>query len=393
MKRVVITGYGVICALGNNKRDVKAAFMNRDINMKPISQIKEYGELNQIYAGLCKHEYKEIKKVTDYDRSEEMARIALDEACADAKLTKENLNDLKERLSLSLSTSVMGSDYIMNYMKEGRRNAEWIIHSKAFVSRLARDYRIHGGCYTTSSACASGSAGIGIAFDLIKEDKADMVITGGTDHVTDISIYGFHALETLSHGIAKPFDQERDGINIGEGSAFFIFEEYEHAKRRNAVIYGEVLGYGLANDAYHITSPDPSGEGASHSMRMALAEAKFSKDTSRLYINAHGTGTRVNDAMELKAIKKVFGEQSVYVSSTKSLTGHCLGAAGSIELALSLMVLEEGRAPITANSKFDIEDHDAISDREIEVETVNTILSNSFAFGGNDATVVIEACN
>ena len=178
----------------------------------------------------------------------------------------------------------------------------------------------------------------------------------------------------------------RDGINIGEGSAFFILEEYERAKKRGAHIYGEIKGYGLANDAYHITSPDPEGKGAFHVMKMALGNEK----PREIYINAHGTGTNANDSMELKAVKNYFGDEKVYMSSTKALTGHCLGAAGSIECGFSLMFLQEGKVPVTANSTFDFAEENGVTDKIPYEKDVNSIVSNSFAFAENDACIWIE---
>lgn len=387
-RRIVVTGYGAICALGDNKIDIKKSFFEAKNNMKYISSIKDYGELNHVKVGLTLLQNYPVVTPEDMDKSERLARVAINEALTDAGITKDYFDELGGRISLSISTSIMGSDYILKFIEENREDAKWLVQSKAFACRLVREFKIHGGCYTTSSACASGTAGLGIAYDLIKENKADIVLTGGTDHISDISIYGFKALDTLSEDICKPFDKTRDGINVGEGSAFFIIEEYGHAISRNAKIYGEVLGYGLANDAYHITSPDPTGNGAYHSMKMALNEAKI-ESGSKIYINAHGTGTQANDAMELNAIKNLFDENQIYMSSTKSLTGHCLGAAGSIEMALALMVLNDGRAPRTFNSKFDMEGINNISDDIPESVKINTILSNSFAFGGNDATVIV----
>lgn len=389
-RKVVVTGMGIICALGNGKKEVTKNLMTCKNRMSYLSELKDYGNLGDVKAGIVHTNNPMVTNVMDLDKSEYMARIAIDEACSNAGLTKQEFEKLGGRMALSLSTSVMGSDYIMKYIKDNASNGSWIIHSKAYVSRFAKEYSIKGGCYTTSSACASGTAGIGIAYDLICHDKADVVLCGGTDHITDISIYGFHALDTICKDISKPFDKERDGINIGEGSAFFIFEEYEHAQNRNVPILAEVLGYGLSNDAYHVTSPDPSGDGARRSMQMALKEAQISNGKN-VYINAHGTGTKANDPMELSAIKQVFPEESVLISSTKSLTGHCLGAAGSVEFAFSLIYLEEGKVPKTANSNCDIEGGELYFDGWEERNTnFNTVISNSFAFGGNDATIIIR---
>lgn len=386
-RKVVITGMGIICALGKGKEQVKNNLVLNENCMVYLNKFGEYKNLSYVKVGAVNLNTS-ITNDTDYDKSEWMARVAINEACKQAGFDNLDFSNLGGKVALSLSTSVMGSDYILKHVKSNESKGAWIINSKAYVTRLAKEYKIKGGCYTTSSACASGTAGLGIAYDLISYDKADIVLCGGTDHITDISIYGFNALDTLSKDICKPFDRERDGINIGEGSAFFILEEYEHAKKRNVEILSEVLGYGLSNDAYHETSPDPTGEGASRSMRMAMLEAGILKGRN-VYINAHGTGTKANDSMEIKAIKTVFPKEQVMISSTKSLTGHCLGAAGSIELAFSLMFLEEGYAPETANSNMDIEEGEEIICSMEQSPEIHTIMSNSFAFGGNDATIII----
>ncbi|RDY31933.1 beta-ketoacyl-[acyl-carrier-protein] synthase family protein [Lachnotalea glycerini] len=388
-KRVAVTGFGIVCALGNDKKSVKEALMNNLNKMQELSKIKDYGVLNHVKVGRTDVDEPNISSPNDFDKSEIMARMALEEACLEAGYENLSFEQFGIRASLSLATSVMGSEYIIKYSGEKSNDAEWLIKSKAYASRMAKEFKIYGGVYTTSSACASGSAGLGIAFDLIKSGQNDVVLCGGTDHISDISVFGFKSLNTLSEDRCKPFDKLRDGINIGEGSAFFVFEEYEHAIKRNAKILGEIIGYGLANDAYHITSPDPNGEGAYHSMKMALDDIE-DENLSEIYVNAHGTGTKANDEMELKAIKKAFGDIQIYMSSTKALTGHCLGAAGSIEFAFSLMFLEEGKIPKTANSNFDIATVENIRDEIPADFSAKRILSNSFAFGGNDATIIVE---
>jgi 3-oxoacyl-[acyl-carrier-protein] synthase II len=246
------------------------------------------------------------------------------------------------------------------------------------------------------SACAAGTAGAGIAFDLIKEGKADVMIAGGADPLTKFACTGFHSLKSLSPTCCTPFDKEHDGIIIGEGSAFFVIENLEHAKKRNAKIYGEILGYSINNEAYHITSPQPSGDGALISMKEALRKSNLSLDKLD-YINAHGTATKANDNMELKAITNLLGDKvkDVAISSTKSMTGHCLGAAGSIELAIAMISLSKGFIPPTStlrNPQEGFEDYNLVKEKGMKKE-LNYILSNSFAFAGNTSSIVIGKCN
>lgn len=388
--KVVITGLGIVSDIGDSVINVIQSIQAEDYRMSFLPNEEKYQNIKKIKVGKVNDITSDITDTDSLDKSEIMAMIALDEALCDAKISKSDLLSLGGRAAFSLSTSVMGSDYLVEFEKEEQKDYSWIRRSKAFISRITRRYNILGGCYTTSSACASGTAGLGIAFDLIKNDEADVVICCGTDHLSDISIFGFNSLDSLSDDVCKPFDDQRDGINIGEGCAVLIIESYEHAKKTNKTIYGEIIGYGLANDCYHMTSPDPEGKGAFFSMNMAIKDAELNHETN-LYINAHGTGTKANDSMESKAISRLMEEHQLtpHVSSTKSLTGHCLGAAGSIEAALSLLYAKMGNFPNTYNSNLAIcpshsEDSQQIGDH------FSYILSNSFAFGGNDASVLIK---
>lgn len=394
--RVVVTGFDLMCALGKSKYEVWKGLADGTINLSTLDGEDRYEAVNGIKVGKVCGIESNIVNTDSLDKSEIMAHKIIESALMDAKLTKEDLKREENHVAISLATSVMGSDYIMKYEQE-KKNEElnYIAASKKFISRLAKKFCVGGGIYTTSSACASGTAAFGIAYDLIKEGRADVVLCGGTDHLTDISLFGFNALETISSGVCKPFDTERDGINLGEGSAFFIVENYEHAVRRNAKIYGEILSYSLANDAYHMTSPDPSGKGAAFAMETILKDVFKDEDkqeNEKVYINAHGTGTLANDAMEYKAIEKVFAKRKFHtvISSTKSLTGHCLGAAGSIEFGLSMMMLENNKIFPTRNSKTDICETRNLN-KEIEnSQTPNYFISNSFAFGGNDASIIYK---
>ena len=383
-KRIpVITGFGVICNLGKGKEEVKKnLYLGRE-SFGPVSNKGDFGLQNNYKVGLSDIKEPVIREKADYDKSEIMLRLTAKEACLDAGIDFFDFEQMKDRAAISLATSLMGSEHMINYEKDENKDSEWLLYSKAYAMRLAADWRVKGGVYTTSSACASGTAALGVAIDLIKEGECDLVLCGGTDHISEISLNGFELLGTLSKDECKPFDEMRDGINIGEGSAFFVIEEYEHAKGRNAHIYGELRGYGLANDAYHITSPDPDGVGALYSMEQAM----MGESRDNVYVNAHGTGTQANDSMEIKAIENSFQGRTVYVSSTKALTGHCLGAAGSIELAFCLFFLEEGRVPRTVHSACDIEKKENITLDFFDDFKVNRILSNSFAFGGNNASV------
>ena len=253
--------------------------------------------------------------------------------------------------------------------------------------------------WTPTSACASGTHAIGEAFHFIQRGLQDAVIAGGAEStITPLAVGGFAAMKALStrndepERASRPFDKERDGFVIGEGSGVLILEEREHALARGAKIYGEVIGYAATGDAYHMTAPAPDGEGAARCMRLALKDAGLAP-TDVDYINAHGTSTEYNDANETKAIKTVFGEQAakVAVSSTKSMTGHLLGAAGAVEGVYSVLTLYHGIIPPTINYENpDPEcDLDYVPNKARKAD-VQVVLSNSFGFGGTNACVIFR---
>lgn len=391
-QRVVITGYDVICSLGTDRESVRRNLKQGQLPITELGEERPSEAFRHIKAGKAGVGFEPVRNSTDRDQSEQMAVKAFHGAMTDAGFT-DGFGEIPEnRISLSLATSVMGSEHIIEYAKGGE--PDYIGRSKQFEIRLAQEFGIGGELYTTSAACASGTAAIGLAAELIRTMRARIVVCCCTDHICAISLYGFRALNTLSHEICRPFDKKRDGINIGEGSACFILESYESAVQRKARIRGEVTGYGLANDACHITSPDPEGKGAFLAMRMAVEDTSFDAPmdgTDRIYINAHGTGTPANDSMELKAIKRAFdGENTYVVSSTKSMTGHCLGAAGGVELALGLMMLEDGQVYPTLHSNTDIEEGGSLNERIAPGFAPDYVISNSFAFGGNDAVIIVR---
>lgn len=385
-KKVVITGIGIVSSIAMDKDGLLNAVINQETGIHESQICKKYDNLKYYKVAESDFTFSKPKEPSDLDRTELMSRRAIDDAINDSNLDLKNYKNLT-RVGLSFATSLAGSDNVINYYKTNEKDYEWLTTQRDYINRLVKDYSIKGPSYTTSSACASGTSAAGIAFDLVKNNEADIVITGGTDALSEFSLFGFYSLKNISSNICKPFDKDRDGINLGEASAFFIFEEYEHAKKRNARIYCEIAGYGLANDAYHNVAPDPEAKGAELSIKLALKEAQI-HSTSINYINAHGTGTISNDSMEYKLIKRKF-RKNVYFSSTKSLTGHCLAAAGSIELAICIMSLYYQFYPKTYNSNLDIDENDDLSTLDDSGE-IKYVLSNSFAFAGNISSLVLK---
>lgn len=265
------------------------------------------------------------------------------------------------------------------------------VHSTA--EALAAAFGLRGPRLTAVTACSSSANSIGLAADMIQEGRIDAALAGGTDAHCKMTYAGFNALQALDPNVCRPFDRRRAGLSLGEGAAMFVLEEEEHARRRGAEILAEFLGYGTSADAHHMTAPDPEGRGAVRAMRRALAEARVDP-TSVGYVNAHGTGTPQNDPIETRAVKEVFGDHAkrLGVSSTKSQTGHCLGAAGAIEILATVLALRHGFLPPTVN----LEDPDPLCDldyvpREARAQRFSVALSNSYGFGGNNTSVVLGA--
>ena len=383
-RRAVITGIGMLCSVGRNKQEIITNLQEDKLNFGV------WEEMPEVKIGKSDIADAPIDQLESLDRIERMAFNTIDEALDDANLLVDQLNN--ERVSLSFATSLYGVEQSFKGLKDAENRGLWYMYTRRSLTKIAQKYQIKGSTYTTSSACASGTAGAILGYDLIRNDEADIVIVGGTDYMSRLSLHGFNSLQALSGNICRPFDINRDGINIGEGSAFFIVEELEHAKRRGRKWYGEIIGGSLANDAYHMTSPNPTGEGANHAMKVAISEAEINAHQID-YINAHGTGTNANDGMELAAIEQLFNDETTvdtFVSSTKSRTGHCLGAAGSVELGFCLLAMSNNLQLKTLNTEETIEDKLGLLNNEGKSKKIEYALSNSFAFAGNIASIVIK---
>jgi 3-oxoacyl-[acyl-carrier-protein] synthase II len=258
---------------------------------------------------------------------------------------------------------------------------------------LAAVFGCRGPRFTVVTACSSSANSLGLAADLVQEGRAEALLAGGTDAHCKMTYAGFNALQALDPDVCRPFDRRRAGLSLGEGAAMFVLEEERHARRRGADILAEFAGYGTSADAYQMTAPDPEGRGAVAAMRRALAEAGLAPEAID-YVNAHGTGTPQNDPIETRAIKAVFGAHArrLAVSSTKSQTGHCLGAAGAIEILATVLALRHGFLPPTVN----LEEPDPECDldyvpRLARARDLRTAVSNSYGFGGNNTSVVLKA--
>ena len=319
----------------------------------------------------------------------------IEEALRSARLDLATVD--RRKLGLSVGTSVGSSFVLLDWVKAFMANPEAVLSLRTpatIAGELKQRYGVRGPVSTISTACAAGTNSVGRAFDYIQSGRCNTVIAGGVDIFTDHSMSGFNILGAISKDKCRPFDTARDGIILGDGGAFFVMEELETALARRAPVMAELLGYSTLNEAYHPTSPKPDGSMALRVMREALRYSGV--DASEIgYINAHGTGTPANDSMEWKAIKELFGGGGGYVSSIKSMVGHTLGAAGSVELLASILGLQGGYIPPTVNIRETIcSDGEAggltlVRDQPVFADYDHSI-SNSFGFAGNMAAIVVK---
>jgi len=408
-RRVVITGIGLITPLGN---DLKTTWNNLIQGKSGAGKITAFDTTNfpsQIAAevkGFDPEKYVPAKDVRRYDRFSHFALGAAAEAWSDAGLEGHQYNPSKMGCILGIGIGglqTLESNHTELMNGGPRKVSPFIIPrmiSNLGPGNVAIKYGLKGINYTVTSACTSGTHAIGEGCRMIREGLQDVVLSGGSEAaITPLALAGFgrmHALTTRNDDperASRPFDRDRDGFLIGEGAAVLVLEEYEAAKRRGAQIYAEVSGYGFSCDAYHITAPAEGGEGAIQCMKDALTSARLTPEKVR-YVNAHGTSTPINDPAETKAIKAVFGDYArsgLVVSSTKSMTGHLLGAAGGIEAAFLAMAIRTSIIPPTINLDNPDEgcdlDYCAHTAREISVDAA---MSNSFGFGGTNASVLLS---
>ena len=408
MRRVVVTGVGAVSALGTGNEKNWSALMNGQSGIGRITRF-DASELPTQIAGEVKDfnaedfiDKKEIKKM-DFFIQYALGAAELAMQDSGLQITEENA----ERVGVLVGAGLGGLPAIERYHEVMLENGYKKI-SPFFIPMLIINlapghisirYGAKGPNVSSVSACATGTHSIGDAFRMIQRGDADAMIAGGTEStITPLGIAGFNVMKALSTrnddptGASRPFEKGRDGFVMAEGAGIVILEEYEAAKARGAKIYGEVCGYGLTGDAYHLTAPAPGGEGAARCIKMALKTAGVNPEEVD-YINAHGTSTHFNDLYETMAIKSVFGDQAkkLMVSSTKSMTGHALGAAGGLEAVFTLLGMERGAVPPTINyQEPDPEcDLDYVPNTARQAE-VNVALSNSFGFGGTNATLLFR---
>ncbi len=411
-RRVVITGLGAVTPVGTDVPSTWRGLLAGESGAGPITLFETTEEYPSRIAcevtdfdPLTVLEKKEARR---YDRFAQFGVCAADEAMRSAGLTGTPEGVAPERFGVIFGSGIGGISTMESQHDQLRDRGPSRV-SPFFIPMFIPDilaglisirFGSKGPNYATVSACASGAHAIGDAFRFIERGDADIMIAGGGEAtITPLAVAGFSSMKALStrnddpEAASRPFDAGRDGFVIGEGAGCVILEALETAVARDATIVAEVVGYGVSGDAYHITMPAPEGKGAQYAMRMAMDDAGVSPGDVD-YINAHGTSTLANDRNETAAIKQVLGETaySVIVGSTKSMTGHLLGAAGGVEAVVTALVCQEGRIPSTINLTDPDPDCDLDYGREGVVERpVNIALSNSFGFGGHNACLAIRA--
>lgn len=406
-RRVVVTGMGTVNPLGNNLTDTWEAVKRGDCGIAPITHFDTADQKVKI-AGEVKNleltDYIDKREIRKMDRYTQLAMVAAKQAFADSELDMEEEN--ADRFGVIVSSGIGGLGTIEIEHSKGLdrgfdRVSPFFIPmtiSNMAAGQIAIECGFKGMCSCVVTACAGGTNAIGDAFRNIRDGYCDVMLCGGAEGcITPMAVGGFTSMKALytENNPARasiPFDKDRSGFVMGEGAACLMLEEYEHAVARGAKIYGEIVGYGASCDAHHITAPAPGGEGGAKCMQAAILDAGITPADIG-YINAHGTSTPMNDKCETAAIKTVFGDKAknVMVSSTKSMTGHMLGAAGAVEALICIMALKDGFIPATINYKTPDEecDLDVVPNegRNLQVEYA---LSNSLGFGGHNATLIFK---
>ncbi len=407
-KRVVVTGMGVIASLGHNVNDFWAGILAGKCGVDRVTlfDAKDYScQIGAEVRNWDPTQHMDPKEVRRNDRYTHFGFCAAKQAIADAKLdmTKEDA----DRVGVIIGSGIGGMQTIENQhkvlMERGpRKVSPFMIPS--LISNMcgglvAIELGARGPNFGVVSACSTATHAIGESLRMIRTGEADVMVCGGAEAaITPLAYAGFCSMKAMStcndtpQKASRPFDLNRDGFIMGEGSAIMVIESLEHALARGAHVYAELAGYAATCDAYHITSPDPDGKGLSLSMTRALSDARLRPEDID-YINAHGTSTPYNDKFETLAIKKVFGDHAckVHISSTKSMTGHLLGAAGSIEAVISVKTIETGEIPPTIN--YETPDPDCDLDYTPNTKrsaTVNAVLTDNLGFGGHNASLVFK---
>jgi 3-oxoacyl-[acyl-carrier-protein] synthase II len=411
LKRVVVTGLGALTPIGNNVKDYWTSLSNGVSGAAPITRFNAEKSKTKFACelkGFNVEDFMERKEGRKMDPFTQYAVVAAEQAVKDAKIDVATMN--ADRIGVIWGSGIGGlrtfHDEVSAYAKgDGtpRFNPFFIPKMIADISAgyISIKHGFRGPNFVTVSACASSTNALVDAFNYIRLNKADIIVSGGSEAaVVESGIGGFNALKALSERndspatASRPFDKDRDGFVLGEGAGAIVLEEYEHAKARGAKIYAEMIGGGMSADAYHLTAPHPEGLGAKNVMLNALSDA-YLKPEDIDYINVHGTSTPLGDISEITAIQTVFGEHAfkMNISSTKSMTGHLLGAAGAIEGIACIMAIQDQLVPPTINHFTDDDRFDTrlnLTFNKAQSRKINIALSNTFGFGGHNCSIIFK---
>ena len=408
MKRVVITGLGAITPIGIGKDNFWNSLLEGKSGIGYITRFDTENHDVKIGAEVKDFDPQDFLDKKEAKRMDRMSQFAV----AGTKLALEdgqiNLDDLnRDRIGAIIGSGIGGIDTleseVIKYTEKGPRRVSPLfipmMISNMAAGQVSMNFGLKGASMTITTACASATHAIGESFRMIKYGNMDMVVSGGTEAgITPVSIAGFCSMKALSTNnddpskACRPFDKERNGFIMAEGAGIVILEELEHALERGAKIYAEIVGYGATSDAFHITQPDPEVRGATNAMKLALEEGNANYEDVG-YINAHGTSTYFNDKLETLAIKTLFKNHAynINISSTKSMTGHLLGAAGGIEAIATAMALKEGKIPPTINYENPDEECDLnYTPNEFVERDIKLALSNSLGFGGHNGSILLK---
>jgi 3-oxoacyl-[acyl-carrier-protein] synthase II len=407
-RRVVITGLGVLTSLGKEKEHFWNNLINGKSGIKPITKFDTSEFSSQVAAEITDFDPEEDIDSKDARRIGMFTQYAIITAInalkdANLKITEENAEEIGVLIGSGIGGIEVFEEQVEKLITKGPRRVSPFFIPMMISNMASGHVSIYTGAKGPNSnavtACASGTTAIGDAMEIIKRGDARVMIAGGTEAaITPSALAGFANMKALTarneepEKASRPFDAQRDGFVIGEGCGIVILEDLEHALSRGTTIYAELKGYGLSGDAYHITQPAPGGEGAARAMKMAIQKAGINYDELD-YINAHGTSTPLNDKYETVGIKKVFGDHAykLMVSSTKSMTGHLLGAAGGLETVITALSIYKGIVPPTINYEYPDPDCDLdyVPNEAREVPDIKYAMTNSFGFGGQNACLVL----
>ena len=397
--RGVITGLGILSSIGQDTPSFWKSLLEGVCGIDRITlfdpssyRAQNAAEVKGYDPGL----FFSSRRLKRMSRCDQLGMKAVQEALADSGLDLKQQD--RERVGIFIGGGAGGifsaEKYRQEMIRKGWRKVRPTLllpfSTCALNDAIAREYEVLGPRATVATACSSSATAIGCGLDAIRGGEIDAAIVGGSESLSEVTFGGFNSLRSVDEEYCRPFDLQRKGLSLGEGAAFLILEEAEHARNRGGKIIAELMGYGLSGDGQHMTAPDPEGKGAARAMQEALKDAGVSPEEVG-YINAHGTATPANDAAETKAIKTLFGERAgkIPVSASKSMIGHCLGAAGALEAVATVFTIRDNRIPPTIHYETpDPEcDLDYVPNQAREA-AVNIALSNSFAFGGNNTALV-----